>query len=98
MKTFFRILTILVVATIVASLFYGIVTTFSSGTNQSEFSERHVPGDGDFTPPNRDRESDGLSFPIDLIKNFIIITIVCTGYLLAKKFLSKKYLLPTLSI
>ncbi|MFN8382293.1 MAG: hypothetical protein U0V02_10155 [Anaerolineales bacterium] len=78
MKTIFRIIVILLVATLVGGLFYGAVTSGSSSTGQTNFSER--PG-GEFARPDGDREHGGGGFPVEAVKNLAIISIICAVYL-----------------
>lgn len=93
MKTIFRIIIILLVATLIGGLFYGAVSSGSSSAGQTSFSER--PG-GDFARPDGDREHGGGGFPVESIKNLAIISIICALYLnfVKKPVVSKPVLKP----
>ena len=88
MKTIFKILVIVVFAVLVGSLFYGVVTAVSSGTDQSFMPAR--PTDGEFDRPDREEGTGGLQFPADAVKNLAIISIVSVVYLNAPKLLRRK--------
>lgn len=94
MKTIFKILVIIVLAVLVGSLFYGVVTAISSGTNQLSISAR--PVDGEFARPDREGDAGGLQFPADSIKNLAIISIISIIYLNVPKLWKRKK--PTLQI
>ena len=92
MKTISRMLTILLVATLIGGLFYSVVSAGSSSTSQTSISERPA---GDFPQPDGDeREDGGISFPAESIKSLAIISIVSAVYLnVIKKFTVKKPIL-----
>jgi len=93
MKTIFKILVILVVAALVSGMFYGVVTATSSGTDQSSMPERPADGefpiDSEFTLPDRE-DTGGIQFPVDVIKNLLIISVVSMIYLNATKWLGRR--------
>jgi hypothetical protein len=93
MKTLFKIFVILAVAVLFGGLFYGIVTTISSGADQSSMSERptgrEFPANGEFAPPEND-DAGGLQFPFDAFKNLVIISVVSVIYLKTTKWLGRK--------
>ena len=94
MKTIFNILVILVVAVLVGGLFYGAVSITSSGTNQTSFEERPLPGDfpasGEFNPPDREEFDGGVQFPVEMIKNLAVISVVAVVYTMVTKFFGRK--------
>lgn len=95
MKTFPRIIIILLVATLIGGLFYSAVSAGSSSTSQTSISERPT---GDFPRPDGDQEEGGISFPAESIKSLAIISIVSAVYLnIVKKFTAKKPILKMIS-
>jgi hypothetical protein len=88
MNTILKILVIFVVAVLVGGMFYGVVTAASSGTDQSSMPER--PADSELAPPERTDASDGIQFPVEVIKNLVIISVVSLIYLKGPKLLGKK--------
>lgn len=79
MKILFKILIILVVAVLVGGLFYGVVTAFSSGyTTQVSLSER--PANPEFNRAERPSGAGGLQFPMDSMKNLLIISVIAVMY------------------
>ena len=95
MKTISRMITILLVATLIGGLFYSAVSAGSSSTSQTSISERPT---GDFPQPDGDREEGGISFPAESIKSLAIISIVCALYLnVIKKFAVKKPVLKPIT-
>jgi hypothetical protein len=95
MKTIFRIIVILVVATLVGGLFYGAVTSVSSSTGQTSMSERPA---SDFARPDGDREEGGGGFPVEAFKSLAIISIICAVYLnIFKKLAVNKPILKTIT-
>jgi len=97
MKTIFKILVILVVATLVGGLLYGVVTA-TSASQSPQFAEGspngQLPPDGNFDRPDHDGESSGIQFPMDSIKNLVIISVVGALYFNAAKFLDKRKSIP----
>ena len=90
MKAIYKILVIIVVAVLVGGVFYGVVTTSFSGTDQSTSSfERPAPADG-FSPPDREGGADGIQFPAESIKNLAIISVVGVIYLNTARWLGRK--------
>jgi hypothetical protein len=93
MKTIFKILVILVAAVLVGGLFYGVVTIFSSGAEQPSRLEWptyiEFPADGSFARPDRE-EADGIQFPVDALKNLVIISVVSIIYLNVTKWLGRR--------
>ena len=84
MNTIFKILVILVVATLIGGLFYGVVTASSSSIGQSRSTNERF---GHF---DRGGEARGLQFPADSIKNLVIVSVVALIYLNAPKWLKRK--------
>ncbi|MBL8078563.1 MAG: hypothetical protein JNM55_11420 [Anaerolineales bacterium] len=97
MNTVFKILVILVGATLVGGLLYGVVTVTSS-SQSPQFTEGsssgQLPPDGNFDRPDHDGESSGIQFPMDSIKNLAIISVVGALYFNAAKFLGKRKSIP----
>lgn len=83
MKTIFQVLVILVVAILVGGLFYGAVTASSSGTDQTAMSER-PHSEGGF-----ERQSGGIQFPADAVKNLLIITVIAALYVNISRWIKK---------
>jgi hypothetical protein len=87
MKTIFRILVILTLAALVGGLFYSVVTATSSGANQTLVTERQV---GEFNPRDREEDAGGIQFPVDVVKNLLIISIISVIYLNIARLLGRK--------
>ncbi len=95
MKTVFKILVILVAAVLVGGLLYGVVTATSQSSQFSDApSSAQLPPDGNFDRPDHDEVSSGIQFPVDSIKNLVIITVVGALYFHVAKFLNKKKSIP----
>jgi len=84
MNTIFKILVILVVASLIGGLFYGVVTASSSGIGRSRSTNERF---GHF---DRGGEARGLRFPAEAISNLVIISVVAMIYLNATKWLNRK--------
>jgi hypothetical protein len=93
MKTIFKIFVILVAAVLVGGLFYGSVTATSSGAAQPASLERPtdggIPSGGAFVRPDRE-ETNGIQFPVDALKNLVIISVVSVIYLNVTKWLGRR--------
>jgi hypothetical protein len=100
MKTVFKILVILVAAVLVGGLFYGAVTASSSSASQQVSLERPtdggIPSGGAFVRPDRE-ETNGIQFPVDALKNLVIISVVSVIYLNVAKWLGRRKPKPVLS-
>lgn len=95
MNTIFKILVILVVAVLVGGSLYGVVTATSQSSQSSDApSNGQLPSDGNFIRPDHDGESSGIQFPMDSIKNLVIITVVGALYFNVAKFLGKRKSIP----
>ena len=94
MKTILNIPVILVISVLVGGLFYGAVTLTSSGMDQTAFQERPTDDDfptgGEFSPPDRDGFDDEVQIPVEMIKSFVIISIVVVVYLNITKYFGRK--------
>lgn len=88
MKVIFKILVILVVAALVSGLFYAAVTGTSSGNSQLSTSER--PTNGEFTPRDREGSNGGVQFPMDSVKNLLIISTISLVYVQGTKLIKGK--------
>jgi hypothetical protein len=97
MKVLFRILVILVVASLVGGAMFALVNVSGNGTQQRSF-QRHEGGqfsenNGGFRPDGgRDREGGrggALGLGFGLIKNLAIVAIVAIVYLNATKWFGK---------
>ncbi|MDD2921694.1 MAG: hypothetical protein PHQ36_05345 [Anaerolineales bacterium] len=91
MKTLFRILVILVVASLIGGVIFALVNMNDSASQQrSAFQrpegERHRPEGGD-----RDRLGGSIFLPFGMIKNLAVISIIAAIYLnVGKLFAGKK--------
>lgn len=86
MKTLFRILVILVVASLVGGAIFAAVN--GGGTSSQGNSIQRE--DGRERPDGNERDQSSLLFlPFGMIKNLIVIAIIATVYLNAGKWLSK---------
>ena len=88
MKTIFKVLVILVVVLTVGALFYGVVTaTSSGGVAGSLVHERPTGG----FRPGGERFSGGIQFPMEMIKNLLLISVIVAAYWnISKYFRSQK--------
>lgn len=93
MKIIFKILVILVVAVLVSGLFYAVVTGTSSGGSQFLATER--PTDGEFAPRDRGGAGGGMQFPMDSVKNLLIISAVSLVYVQGSKLAKGRQSIPT---
>ena len=87
MKTFFKILSILIVAALVGGLLYGAVTGMSVGQGTRARSTN-----GEFNRRDHQNFGGGLQFPADSIKNLLIISIVAMTYLKYSSWVGRKKL------
>jgi len=94
MNTLFKILVILIVAIVVGGMFYGIVNITSSGLDQSSIAERptgeEFSADGELARPERIDDVGGILFPVEMIKNLAIISIVSLIYLNTSRLFGRK--------
>ena len=88
MKTIFKILVIVAVAFIVGTLFYSMVTATSSGGAAGSLI--HEKPTGGFRPDG-ERFSGGIQFPMEMIKNLLLISVIVAAYWnISKYFRSQK--------
>lgn len=96
MRIIFKVFIILVVATMVGGFFYGVVTASSSGTDEARIAEgtqiegQLFPPDGEFSPPIREEGESGIQFPVETIKNLMIVAVVGAAYWNVTKFFNRK--------
>ena len=88
MKTIFKVLVILVVVLTLGALFYGVVTATSSGGAAGSLI--HEKPTGGFRPDG-ERFSGGIQFPMEMIKNLLLISVIVAAYWnISKYFRSQK--------
>jgi hypothetical protein len=83
MKVIFKILVILVIATLVGGLFYIAVAGSPSNISQTSVPER--PVNGDLNRLDREGLGGGIQFPIDSVKNLLIISAISLVYVQGSK-------------
>jgi hypothetical protein len=89
MNTLFRILVILVVASLIGGAIFALVNVAAAASQQSSShrpeGDRHRPEGGE-----RDGPDGGIFLPFGMIKNLVVISIIAAVYLNAGKWFGKK--------
>jgi hypothetical protein len=95
MKVLFRILVILVAASLVGGAMFALVNVSGNGSRKNSFQQRE--GNGQFNPnggfrPEGDREGGrggALGLGFGLVKNLVVVAIIAIVYLNATKWFGK---------
>ena len=85
MKTFFRVLIILVIASIIGGMMYVGVNASSSATGSANFEEGgerpSLPEGAEFRPEgDREERDGGFGFPVGVLKALVLMSIAGGAY------------------